>query len=141
MNAFWHWWQHLPGQIDPVIFQIGSFRLQYYGLMYLVAFATTYMVARYRLKSEKGWTVSVEHLQGVMTAMNYRPDHRCTTGVCPCSTMRPTTLPIPWRLSCRFQFPGRCAFYRHFGDVLPWRTSGYNTGAVLVYTQISIGAL
>lgn len=69
MNAFWHWWQHLPGQIDPVIFQIGSFRLQYYGLMYLVAFATTYMVARYRLKSEKGWTVSIEHLQGVMTAM------------------------------------------------------------------------
>lgn len=69
MNAFWHWWQHLPHHIDPVIFQIGSFRLQYYGLMYLAAFGTTYLIARYRLKREEGWTVSVEHLQGVMTAM------------------------------------------------------------------------
>ena len=69
MNAFWHWWQHLPEQIDPVIFQIGSFRLQYYGLMYLVAFGTTYLIARYRLKSEQGWELTIEHLQGVMTAM------------------------------------------------------------------------
>ncbi len=69
MNAFWDWWQHLPAHIDPVIFQIGSFRLQYYGLMYLMAFGTTYLVARYRLKSEKGWDLSIDHLQGLMTTM------------------------------------------------------------------------
>ena len=32
-------WQTLPSRMDPVIFSIGSFRLQWYGLMYLVAFA------------------------------------------------------------------------------------------------------
>ena len=69
MDSFWNWWQHLPEHIDPVIFQIGSFRLQYYGLMYLAAFATTYMIARYRLKTENRWDLSVEHLQGLMTAM------------------------------------------------------------------------
>ena len=42
MEEFWDWWQHLPQHISPVIFQIGSFKLQYYGLMYIVAFAITY---------------------------------------------------------------------------------------------------
>jgi len=69
MQAFWDWWQHLPEHIDPVIFQIGSFRLQYYGLMYLLAFGTTYLIARYRLKNETRWHLSIEHLQGLMTAM------------------------------------------------------------------------
>ena len=69
MNAFWHWWQHLPSHINPVIFHIGSFRLQYYGLMYLVAFATTYLLARYRLKSEARWQLTIDDLQGLMTAM------------------------------------------------------------------------
>jgi len=69
MDPFWQWWQHLPAHIDPVIFQIGSFRLQYYGLMYLLAFGTTYLIARHRLTSESRWQISVEHLQGLMTAM------------------------------------------------------------------------
>jgi phosphatidylglycerol:prolipoprotein diacylglycerol transferase len=69
MNEFWNFWQHLPANIDPVIFQIGSFRLQYYGLMYIVAFGCTYALARYRLKTEPRWDLSVEHLQGVMTAI------------------------------------------------------------------------
>jgi len=50
MNELIHWWQHLPEHIDPVIFQIGGFKLQYYGLMYIVAFAITYGLASYRLK-------------------------------------------------------------------------------------------
>jgi len=39
MTDLLYWWQHLPENISPVIFEIGWFRLQYYGLMYLVAFA------------------------------------------------------------------------------------------------------
>ena len=69
MNGFWTWWQHLPERIDPVIFQIGSFKLQYYGLMYLLAFAVTYLLACYRLKKETRWQLSQEHLQGLITAM------------------------------------------------------------------------
>jgi phosphatidylglycerol---prolipoprotein diacylglyceryl transferase len=69
MNGFLHWWQYLPERIDPVIFEIGSFRLQYYGMMYLLAFATTYILASYRLKKEARWNVSNEHLQGILTAM------------------------------------------------------------------------
>ncbi len=51
MAATIDWWQHLPEHMDPVIFEIGSFRLQYYGLMYIVAFAITYGLAAYRLRS------------------------------------------------------------------------------------------
>lgn len=52
MQAFWGWWQHLPERIDPVILQFGSFKLQYYGLMYVVAFAVTYLLVSRRLKRE-----------------------------------------------------------------------------------------
>ena len=69
MTQFWHWWQHLPEHMDPVIFQIGSFRLQYYGLMYLVAFGITYALATYRIKTEPRWNLSKDHLQGLLTAM------------------------------------------------------------------------
>ena len=68
-DAFWQWWQHLPEHMDPVIFQIGSFRLQYYGLMYLVAFGLTYMLASYRIKSEQRRDIDGEKLQGLLTAM------------------------------------------------------------------------
>ncbi|NQV14089.1 prolipoprotein diacylglyceryl transferase [bacterium] len=53
MNSFVEWWQHLPAQMDPVIFSIGNFPLRWYGTMYIAAFATTYLVAKYRIKSEK----------------------------------------------------------------------------------------
>ncbi|MBP7231871.1 MAG: prolipoprotein diacylglyceryl transferase [Syntrophaceae bacterium] len=43
-------WQHLPAQISPVIFSIGSFQLRYYSLMYLVAFAVSYSLFAYRIK-------------------------------------------------------------------------------------------
>ena len=48
VEEFWDWWQHLPQNIDPVIFSVGSFRLQYYGLMYIVAFAITFFLVLYR---------------------------------------------------------------------------------------------
>lgn len=69
MNPFWQWWQHLPERMDPVILQIGSFRLQYYGLMYLVAFGITYALASYRFRKESRWDFSQEHLQGILTGM------------------------------------------------------------------------
>lgn len=69
MDGFLNWWQHLPAHMDPVIFQIGSFRLQYYGLMYIVAFAFTYFLALYRIKHENRFKMDVEQLQGLMTAM------------------------------------------------------------------------
>ena len=53
MNSFIYFWQHLPSQMDPVIFNIGNFPLRWYGMMYIAAFATTYFVAKYRLKDEK----------------------------------------------------------------------------------------
>lgn len=69
MDSFWHWWQHLPSKMDPVIFAIGPFKLQYYGLMYLVAFGLTYILVRYRLAREPRFSVSLEQVQGLLTAM------------------------------------------------------------------------
>ncbi len=70
MSTFWHWWQHLPEKMDPVIFQIGSFRLQYYGMMYIVAFAITYFLVIYRMRTEKRFNfITVEQMQGLFTAM------------------------------------------------------------------------
>ena len=70
MDTFWHWWQHLPAKMDPVIFQIGSFKLQYYGLMYIVAFAITYFLVSYRMRTEPRFNyISTEQMQGLFTAM------------------------------------------------------------------------
>ena len=66
---FWRWWQHLPETIDPVLIQIGGFRLQYYGLMYIVAFGCTYLLVRYRLKHETRFDLGVEQVQDLLTVM------------------------------------------------------------------------
>lgn len=47
------WWSYLPERINPYIIEIGSFRLGYYGLMYLVAFAILYLLVMWRLRHEK----------------------------------------------------------------------------------------
>jgi len=52
MDQLIHYWQHLPEHMKPYIFQIGDFQLRYYGLMYIVAFATLYLLSTYRLKHE-----------------------------------------------------------------------------------------
>ena len=67
MQEFWHWWQQLPQHISPVIFQIGSFKLQYYGLMYIVAFAVTYVLVLYRLQSEERFTITRVQVNDLMT--------------------------------------------------------------------------
>ena len=53
MGSFINTWQHLPAQINPDLFSIGSFHLRYYSLMYIVAFAVVYILVLYRIKSEK----------------------------------------------------------------------------------------
>ena len=67
MTQFWHWWQHLPQHISPVIFQIGSFKLQYYGLMYILAFACTYFLVLYRLRHEDRFEVSRQQVNDLTT--------------------------------------------------------------------------
>jgi phosphatidylglycerol:prolipoprotein diacylglycerol transferase len=47
------WWNHIPEHINPNIIEFGSFRIRYYGLMYIVAFAITYVLVMYRIKSER----------------------------------------------------------------------------------------
>ena len=42
----------MPEKMNPVIFSLGRFKLHYYGLMYLVAFAIVYMLVNYRIKRE-----------------------------------------------------------------------------------------
>lgn len=63
------WWQHLPENISPVIFEIGPLSLRYYGMMYLVAFAIVYFMARYRLRSEDKFDISIQQINDLMTAM------------------------------------------------------------------------
>ncbi len=69
MNNFTWFWQHLPQNMNPVIFRIGSFSLQYYGLMYLIAFGLTYALASYRLRKEKRFGISGEQLGSLVTSM------------------------------------------------------------------------
>jgi phosphatidylglycerol:prolipoprotein diacylglycerol transferase len=68
-TSFLRFWQHLPEHIDPVIFQIGGFKLQYYGLMYIVAFAVTYGMVMFRLKREDRFDVSGEQVESLLMNM------------------------------------------------------------------------
>jgi phosphatidylglycerol:prolipoprotein diacylglycerol transferase len=45
-------WQHLPEHINPNIFEIGSFQIRYYSLMYIIAFLLTYLLVSYRVNRE-----------------------------------------------------------------------------------------
>jgi phosphatidylglycerol:prolipoprotein diacylglycerol transferase len=66
MNDVMIWWQHLPEKMSPVIFEIGGFKLQYYGLMYIVAFLITYGMVLYRVRHEKRFRVSGDDVQNLM---------------------------------------------------------------------------
>jgi len=52
MNEFLKWWNHLPEHINPIAFRMGFLQVHYYGLMYLLAFSTVYLLVLYRLKKE-----------------------------------------------------------------------------------------
>ena len=54
------WWQTLPYKISPYLIQINGFGIRYYSLMYLVAFASVYLLIRYRLTRENHpWTMEM----------------------------------------------------------------------------------
>lgn len=57
----------MPQHISPVIFEIGWFRLQYYGLMYVVAFALTYILVLYRIKNEAHFEFSKNQVNDLIT--------------------------------------------------------------------------
>jgi len=69
MDEFLIWWQHLPENIDPVIFEIGSFKLQYYGLMYVIAFAITFFLVLSRIKREKDFEITSDQVKDLTTLM------------------------------------------------------------------------
>jgi phosphatidylglycerol---prolipoprotein diacylglyceryl transferase len=69
MNDVIIWWQHLPEKMSPVIFEIGEFKLQYYGLMYIIAFAVTYALILYRVRHEQRFRVSDDDVQNLMLAI------------------------------------------------------------------------
>lgn len=69
VEEFRDWWQHLPQHIDPVIFSIGSFKLQYYGLMYIVAFAITFFLVLYRIKREDRFEITSDQVKDLTTYM------------------------------------------------------------------------
>ncbi len=46
-------WAYLPYRINPVFISIGSIRVHWYGIMYLIAFFITYYLVKYRINSEK----------------------------------------------------------------------------------------
>ncbi len=67
MPSSLNFWQSLPSQMDPVIFSLGGFRLQWYGLMYIVAFVLTYFLARHRTRTESRFSYDDEYLKNLMT--------------------------------------------------------------------------
>mgnify|MGYP000228775679 FL=1 len=67
MYDFQIWWQHLPQNISPVIFEIGGFKLQYYGLMYIVAFAITFFLFLYLLKRKNRFEFTTDQIKDIMT--------------------------------------------------------------------------
>ena len=67
MSEFWEWWQHLPQNISPVIFEIGWLKIQYYGLSYIAAFALTYFLVLYRIKHEERFALNRDQVNDITT--------------------------------------------------------------------------
>ncbi|MGD2099719.1 MAG: prolipoprotein diacylglyceryl transferase [Desulfobacterales bacterium] len=67
MSEFWDWWQHLPQNISPVIFQIGWLKVQYYGLSYIAAFALSYFLVLYRIKHEERFAFTKDQVNDITT--------------------------------------------------------------------------
>jgi len=65
MDSFVFAWQHFPETLRPELFQIGSFQIRYYSLMYLAAFFLTYVLVMYRVKKEH-FSFSGETIQDIL---------------------------------------------------------------------------
>lgn len=44
------WWQNLPSQMSPVMLSLGSIKIYWYSVMYIVAFTIVYFLMTYRIK-------------------------------------------------------------------------------------------
>jgi len=69
MDSVISWWQYLPGSMSPILFELGPLKLRYYGLMYVVAFATVYTLALFRIKKEAAFNISKAQVGDLGTAM------------------------------------------------------------------------
>jgi len=135
MGPFIDWWQHLPQHMDPVLFEIGSFRLQYYGLMYIVAFAIAYALAHYRIRKEDGFDMDADRLQGLFTAvilglivggrMGYVLFYNL-----PYYLSHPLEIVLPFEFSNGIRFTGITGMSFHGGLI-----GGIVGGGIFVYKQ------
>jgi phosphatidylglycerol---prolipoprotein diacylglyceryl transferase len=64
LESFVTFWQHLPSHLRPYLFEIGSFQLRFYSLMYIAAFLTTYALVSWRIKTER-FPYTLETIQNV----------------------------------------------------------------------------
>ena len=69
MEHLLNWWQHLPAKMNPIIFKLGPLKPQYYGLMYILAFGTTYLLVMYRIRHEKQFSIEKEQVVDLTTYM------------------------------------------------------------------------
>jgi len=120
MNDFWHWWQHIPQHLDPVIFDIGGFKLQYYGLMYIVAFVVTYLLVTYRLKHEERFQLTPDQVQALITSMMLGVIVGGRLGyvlfyTLPYYLKHPLEIILPFDLSNGFKFTGITGMSFHGG--------------------------
>lgn len=53
MDNFISFWQNIPSHLSPIAFSVLGFDVRWYGLMYIAAFVTTYLLVTYRVKHEK----------------------------------------------------------------------------------------
>ena len=68
MGDFTYFWQHLPERMNPVLLHLGPLRIQWYGLMYIVAFTVVFFVARYRTRTESRFvSYDEEFLKNILT--------------------------------------------------------------------------
>lgn len=68
MGGFLYWWQHLPEHMSPEIFRIGSFRVQWYGMMYILAYTSVYLLARWRVRRETRFAgLDDEFIKSILT--------------------------------------------------------------------------
>ncbi|MCX7635620.1 MAG: prolipoprotein diacylglyceryl transferase [Syntrophales bacterium] len=116
-------WQHLPEHISPYLFTIGSFPIRYYSLMYLLAFALTYVLVIYRIKREPAYRgIAKETVQDLLLwmivglllggrlgyALFYNPDYYLR---------HPWEIFLPFEFSRGIRFVGISGMSYHGGAV------------------------
>mgnify|MGYP000047142880 FL=1 len=128
-HAFWDWWQHLPRSIDPNLFSIGSFQLRYYGLMYIVAFALTYILLVYRARNDGFDDYTPERIQDLMvwfivgTILGGRLGYVIFYDLAYFAA-HPLKIVLPFEFANGFRFTGISGMSYH-GGVIGVVTAGY----------------